>query len=238
MAAPRSWTCPFPTWDPMFNPRKTRGYLGKIYLMDGIEPLPLEFNLTKFTINKNRPSMILEHLQKSFAGFQEMKNKFEGLHITSQWTLDFNGKKAFLDITVKNNNPDKNTIPVTLKIQSFPNIGNKFGPKYAGGILTIGNRSVSNEVEGNFILSKNGKDSGMSTPKINEYVWKNITPVAIYSIHPKHSEKLVITPDKNTNAFYTWRRASEMTAEFLTTPTKLKFGEKVSYQYIFEYNLK
>ena len=238
MAAPRSWTCPFPTWDPMFNPRKTRGYLGKIYLMDGIEPLPLEFNLTKFLINKNRPSMILEHLQKPFAGFQEMKNKFEGLHITSQWTLDFNGKKAFLDITVKNNNLEKKAIPVTLKIQSFPNIGNKFGPKYAGGILTIDNKTASNEVEANFILSKEGKNSGMSHPRIKEYKWQNFGPATIYCKIPKRIETLIITPDKNTNAFYTWRRGSEMTAEFLTSKKVLSYGEKVTYQYIFEYSLK
>ena len=29
-----------------------------------------------------------------------------------------------------------------------------------------------------------------------------------------------------------------MTAEFLTAPKELKFGEKASYQYIFEYSLK
>ena len=222
----------------MFNPRKTRGYLGKIYLMNSTEPLELKFALKKFLINKQRPSMILEHIQKPFAGFQEMKNKFEGLKVTSQWTLDFNGKKAFLDITVENNNPEKKTIPVILKVQSFPNIGNKFGSKYAGGILTVDNKIVSNEVEGNFILSKEGKNSGMSTPRIKEYKWQNLDKVTIYCQPQKRLETLTITPDKNTNAFYTWRRGIEMTAEFLTPQKELKFGEKVSYQYIFEYSLK
>ena len=78
----------------------------------------------------------------------------------------------------------------------------------------------------------------MSHPRINEYKWQNFGPATIYCKIPKRIETLIITPDKNTNAFYTWRRGSEMTAEFLTSKKVLSYGEKVTYQYIFEYSLK
>ena len=237
MAAPRAWTCPFPTWDPMFNPRRERGYLGRIFLMDNTVPLPLEFTLKKFLIDRKRPSMILEHIQKPFGGFQEMKNKFEGLHITSQWTLDFNGKKAFLKITAKNLNPRKETIPLRLKIHSFPRIGVKFGPKFAPGVLSVDGRTVTSELESNFILTRKGKKSGMTNARIPEHEWKNPGLVAIFCTPPGRLERLTITPDSKSAAFYTWYRGKEMTAEFLTEETALSYGQSISYTYIFEYAL-
>lgn len=237
MAAPRAWTCPFPTWDPLLNPRKERGYLGRIYLMDNTNPLPLEFTLKKFLINDNKPAMLLEHIQKPFGGFQEMENRFEGLQITSRWTLDYNGKKVVLKITVKNNNQKKKSIPVILKIQSFPRIGVKFGPQFAPGILTVDGRKVTNEVESNFILTKEGKKSGMSNPRIPEYKWNDPGKVTIFCTPADRREQLVLCPDEKTSAFYTWCRGKDMTAEFLTEEVLLPYGKSISYSYTFEYSL-
>ena len=237
MAAPRAWACPFPTWDPMINPRKERGYLGRIFLMDNTMPIPLEFTLKQFLINKNRPSMILEHIQKPFGGFQELSNRFEGLHITSQWTLDFKGNKAMLNVTATNKNNQGKTIPVILKIHSFPRIGVKFGPRYAPGILQVDGRKVTTELESNFILVKKGKNSGMKNPRIPEYEWKNPGEVSISCNPPGRLEQLKIIPDSKTSAFYTWYREKEMTVEFLTEEVSLKPEESVSYEYIFEYGL-
>ncbi|MCI6289234.1 MAG: hypothetical protein MR727_10985 [Lentisphaeria bacterium] len=238
LAVPRAWACPYPTWDPMINPRKERGYLGKVYLMDHSTPLPLEFSLKKFLIDAKRPSMLLEHVEKPFGGFQMMENRFEGLHITSQWILDISGKTAVLKVTAVNRNAQGKNIPVCLKVQSFPRIGSKFGPRFAPGILHVDGRTVSSELEANFILTRNGKKSGMSSARIPEYPWQNPGPVSISANPATHQEILTVTPDSKCAAFYTWRRDKEMTVEFLTEEIILKPGEQISYEFGFAYDMK
>lgn len=235
-ASPRAWACPFPSWDPLIFHRHTRGHLGRIFLMDNTLPIPLPFTLRKFDLDARRPSMILEHVQKPFGGFQEMENRFEGLHIISKWILDFKGNKAILRCTAENRH-DKRSIPVILKIQSLPRIGNKFG-KPAPGILRIDGRIVAAQTDGNFVLVKPGRRSGMYSPRRPEYAWKNPGPAVVSCQVEKYDEVLTVTPDPQTAAFYNWYGNKELTVEFLTEETVLKPGEKIAYEYIFEYRME
>lgn len=182
--------------------------------------------------------MLLEHVQKPFGGFQMMENRFEGLHITSQWILDISGKAAVLKITAANRNDRGKTIPVRLKVQSFPRIGSKFGSRFAPGILHVDGRTVSSELEANFILTGNGKKSGMSNARIPEYPWQNPGPVSISAGPDAYQEILTVVPDPKCAAFYTWRGDKEMTVEFLTEETILKPDEQISYEFGFAYDIK
>ncbi len=237
---PSAWACPYPSWDPLINPKKDRGHLGKIFLMDNGKPVELNFNLVKFMIDEKRPSLLLEHIQKPFGGFQELENEFEGLHISAQWILAISGKQAILKCTATNHSPRKKMFPLVLKIQSYPRIGYKFGPQIAPGILNVDGQSVAHESEGNFVLVKKGKRSGMNAVHIPEREWKHPEqPVTISSETPKFHEELRLTPDPKTAAFYNWFSKGEgMTAEFLTEEVNLKPGEAVTYEFVFDYAME
>ena len=238
MAAPRAWTCPYPSWDPMINPRKVRGHLGRIFLMDKGNPQALEFTLSKFLIDGKRPSILLEHVQKPFGGFQDLENPFEGLRITSQWSLETNGRRAVLKCSATNDNKAKKEMPLILKIQSYPRIGYKFGPGYAPGILKIDGRTVRQQKDGNFLLVKTGKNPGMFHSHIPQTGWNIPGAVSISAETEQYQEELKITPDPKTAAFYNWYGPGQgLTAEFLTEEVRLKAGETVSWEFIFDYNM-
>ena len=54
----------------------------------------------------------------------------------------------------------------------------------------------------------------------------------------KYDEALTVTPDPKTAAFYNWYGNKELTVEFLTEEIVLKPGEKITYEYIFEYKME
>jgi len=232
MAAPRSWFSPG-RGDPLFFPRRSRGHLGRIFLMDSGTSIPLKFELKGFVIEKDCPTMKLEHVQKPFTGFQEMENRFEGLHITAQWVLTSSGKSAILRCTAENKST-KNPIPIRLKIQTIPRISAKPGSP-APGILKIDGRTIAGRPDGNFLLVKPDKQSGMSSPLRPEYEWKNPGCTVISGFTGRYPTVITITPDPKAAAFYNWYGAGELSAEFLTDEVTLAPGEKTSWDFSFDY---
>ena len=129
-------------------------------------------------------------------------------------------------------------MPLILKIQSYPRIGYKFGPGYAPGILKIDGRTVRQQKDGNFLLVKTGKNPGMFHSHIPQTGWNIPGAVSISAETEQYQEELKITPDPKTAAFYNWYGPGQgLTAEFLTEEVRLKAGETVSWEFIFDYNM-